>query len=156
GRRLLSGSLDGTVKVWDTVTSRPIALRGHSHPVFSVGFGDDGRHVVSKSEDLTTKLWNLDTGKEERTIPPLEPDGSPIPTDIGGAPPNRSRLSPDGTLLAGVKGLDVEVRRTASGAVAFTLKGHTGAILDVVFSPDGKRLATASQDRTIKLWDTAT
>jgi WD40 repeat protein len=156
GRRLFSGSLDGTVKVWDTVTSRPIALRGHSNGVFSVGFGDEGRHVVSKSYDLTTKHWNPNTGEEERTIPPRERNGPPIHTDAGGPPPSCSRLSPDGTLLAEVKGLDVEVRRTTSGAVAFTLKGHAEWILDVVFSPDGTQLATASLDRTIKLWDVAT
>jgi WD40 repeat protein/tRNA A-37 threonylcarbamoyl transferase component Bud32 len=156
GRRLLSGSLDGTVKVWDTVTSRPIALRGHSDPVFSVGFGVDGRHVVSKSENLTTRHWNLDTGEEERTISPRKREGSPSPTDIGGPPPSRSRLSPDGKLRAEVTDLDVEVRRTANGVVAFTLKGHTGDIWDIVFSPDGTRLATASLDRTIKLWDVAT
>jgi WD40 repeat protein len=164
GRRLLSGSRDGTVKVWDTITSRPIALRAHSMFVFSVEFGDDRSHVVSKSVGgayghetaVRTQLWNLDTGKEDPTIPPRERNDSPIPTDVGGGPPSRSRLSPDGTLLAEVKGLDVEVRRTASGAVAFTLKGHNFDILDVVFSPDGKRLATTSIDSTIKLWDTET
>ena len=76
--------------------------------------------------------------------------------------PSRSRLSPDGTLLAeGRQGLwlggnDVEVRSTASGKVAFTLKGHTWRVVDIVFSPDGSRIATASDDRTVKLWDTTT
>ena len=49
GRRILSGSLDGTVKVWDAVTSRPIVFRGHSGSVYSVEFREDGRHLVSKA-----------------------------------------------------------------------------------------------------------
>src|SRR5262249_47458336 len=38
----------------------------------------------------------------------------------------------------------------------FTLKGHTGIVNSVAYSPDGKRLASASHDRTVKVWDAQT
>ena len=43
-------------------------LNGHSKLVRSVGFSQDGRRVVSGSKDKTVRIWNVETGEEERKL----------------------------------------------------------------------------------------
>jgi WD40 repeat protein len=44
----------------------------------------------------------------------------------------------------------------AAGKVVFTLRGHSGPVSSVSFSPDGRRLATGGTDKSVQLWDVST
>jgi WD40 repeat protein len=119
-----------------------------------VAFSPDGQRLVSSCQDGTIKLWNAVTGREERTI-----------TGHSG-PAFGLAFSPDGTRLAATGDIphasgtafvagEVRVWDAATGQEVLVLRGHTATILGVAFSPDGRRLVTASRDARVKVWDTA-
>jgi WD40 repeat protein len=85
-------------------------------------------------------LWRLCQGDEQLTIP-------------GSAGP--AVFAPNGQTLAVVRGSAVDLWDTASGQVRTTLAGQAVAVTSVVFAPDGKTLATGSQDNVVRLWDVA-
>ena len=69
GRRVVSGSSDNTLKVWDMATGRCVAtLEGHSREVNGVAISPDGRRVVSGSGDYTLKVWDVATGECVATL----------------------------------------------------------------------------------------
>lgn len=64
GKRIVSGSFDKTVRVWDAATGKEtLSLKGHFLGIRSVSFSPDGKRLVSASDDQTVKVWDAATGK---------------------------------------------------------------------------------------------
>jgi WD40 repeat protein len=139
------------VCVWDHTTGRKVyRLTGHTGLVTGLAFDPDGTRLVSAGSDRVLKLWDLTTGREDRTLRGDAAGQDPAPGNnaIGVA------FSPDGRWLAsGHAGPAVKVWDVADGRLARTLEGHTGKVTGLAFDPSGRRLATASEDETVKLWD---
>jgi WD40 repeat protein len=168
GRRLACGSVDQTVKVWDAQTGEvALCLRGHTGAVVSVAFSPDGRHLASASDDRTVKVWNAEREQEALTLkgPPVgqsnvafSPDGRRLASAYYGVwDSKQAKWTPNG----------VKVCDTQTGQEILILKGHSGPVNGVAYSPDGRHLASASgavsdskQAKVIpgqvKVWDAQT
>jgi WD40 repeat protein len=143
GRRIASGSLDKTVKVWDAESGHELAsLSGHSDKVRSVAFSPDGRRIASGSDDNTVKVWDAESGHQLATLS----GHSNWVMSVA--------FSPDGRRIAsGSSDKTVKVWDVESGHELATLSGHSDAVMSVAFSPDGRRIASASYDNMVKVWD---
>ena len=59
GTRIVSGSSDSSVRVWDALTGAQLkVLNGHTDNVWSVAFSTDGTHIVSGSGDNSVRVWD--------------------------------------------------------------------------------------------------
>ena len=146
GARVVSGSYDKTVKLWDAATGAQLrTFEGHADRVTSVAFSPDGTKVLSGSEDKTLKLWDAATGSLLRTF---EGHANGV---------NSVAFSPDGArVLSGGWDGKLKLWDAATGALQRTFEGQE-PISSVAFSPDGALLLSGSRGWwTTKLWDAAT
>ena len=143
GTRVVSGSADMTLKLWDVATGRLLrTFEGHRYTIESVAFSPNGAQVLSGSLDL--KLWNAATGTVIRTFRGHS------------AQVNSVAFSPDGKrVLSGGAERSVMLWNAATGAVIRTFV-HSSWVRSVAFSPDGRRVLAGCDDKTLHLWDVAT
>ena len=148
-RILVSGSHDGTVRLWDFASGNQIGLfTGHTDRVYDVAFNPDASIVASGSKDNTIILWNVATD-ESRVIHTEHTDGV---ASLAFSADGRTLVSSGGDYE------DTSLRfwDVATGDLKLIRTGHRYRARNVVFSPDGKTLASGSWDGTVLLWDATT
>jgi serine/threonine protein kinase/WD40 repeat protein len=94
------------------------------------------------------RLWNVFANRE---VAALSWQGQHGPLEM-----NFMEFSKDGTSFVASTGQAVRIWNLAGASEKLTLGGHAGGVPDVVYSPDGKLLASAGRDRKIKIWDPRT
>jgi WD40 repeat protein len=162
GRRVFSGSLDGTIKIWDLESQREIRTISTHGKVFSLACTTDGKQLISGHEDGVISIWDAQDGKELKRIKGKHTArvSSLVCDPIGG---NIYSASIDGT---------VQSWNLQSGKTSWTFSTEDlddplfpyfidDTIGDYAFSAlscrsDGKQLAAGSYSGDIKIIDTET
>jgi WD40 repeat protein len=199
GAKIVTGSVDGTVRIWDAATGRVLhVLSSDGEPVRSVAVTPDGRRIVAgvgiygAQHHGSARVWNAENGEELLVLgkqdfavigAAITADGDRIVTanvklvtlwdaktgtelrrfetgSSGGV--QGVAMTPDGRLIvACLSSGEPRVWDADTGAEVITLEGHTGSVLSVAITSDGRRVVTGSKtvgqdDNTARVWDVAT
>jgi WD40 repeat protein len=146
GRWIVSGSEDGTVRVWDAGDGQQLrVLARHKLGVRAVALSGSGLALVGCADGVI-RLWEVEGGELVRRLP-----------RNGGRAPTAVALSLDGRVaVCASRGRDLRVWDTGQDAAVRILTGHTDQVTAVAVSADGTRAVSGSDDCTIRLWNLAT
>ena len=150
------GDDKGGISLWDIANMTKKGTMKSNAAIQALAFSPDGSVLASASWDTkqpnkanTITLWDTNTGDKR-----LEPTFTRRVQSL--------RFSPDGAKLASGSGetgsgaeFGIYVWDTATAGEIVTLKGHEGVVNSLRFSADGTQLISASNDGTLRLWDTA-
>ncbi|KAF8838104.1 WD40 repeat-like protein [Paxillus ammoniavirescens] len=142
-RKLVSGSGDGTLRIWDRNTGMVQVLSGHTGTVWDVDVTRDGKMLVSGGRDGTVRIWNGETGETMHVFEGHER----LVRSVG--------FSRDSTrAVSGSNDGTVRVWSAETGELAFKPIECHGLVDWACYSPSGDRIASGA--KSIQIWNAET
>jgi len=147
GRLLASGSKDGTVRIWNTLTGEETMspMRSGDGAVLSVDFARNGKWVASGTDAGPVCIWKILPGI---SLQRLRNHSGSVRSVVFSLDSSR--------LVSASTDKTIRLWNPETGEQLAVLSGHTEVVTGVVFSPDGKILASSSHDESIRLWHSTT
>ena len=147
----IAGS-DRTVRLWDNKNGIQQVLWGHTDLVFDISFSADGKLLASASYDKTIRLWDLVNLDQEALKRILDNEIASkcmgLGTEVNAAAWLRMKRCP-----LGKRPNPIEASLMLHELEPHVLWGHTESVETINFSADGKKLASAGRDGSIRVWD---
>jgi WD40 repeat protein len=142
GRILLSGSIDGTVREWDTWTGQELRkIDAHSSGVNAVAYTANGTTILSGSYDRTLKSWSTDAGRYLTTFRGNQSQVLAVAASADGK-----------TFVSGSEGGSIRVWNLASGSPIRRIDTRN-PVWSLAVSEDGATVAAACNDGTVKVYE---
>jgi WD40 repeat protein len=144
----------GEIQVWDVAARRRLrTLSGHAGGVLAVAFSPDGNTLATGERGLDVqgvtrvRLWDVASGQVRRTLKLRNAVAA-----VAFSPDGRYLATGTATIWSNIPG-ELKLWDAATGTVVAPLKGHTGPVVALAFSPRGDVLVSAGLDRLVKVWD---
>jgi WD40 repeat protein len=178
GKRLVTASGSGKATIWDTKTGNELLFleTDPHHLVLAAMFSADGRNIYSvrdpsipsaqrviglrdQKDDLVARIWDAATGNLRLSLAVSQPGLRGNHTAVVFSANGRHVAGGcrDGTVrIWDISKVDLSAFSAKPLEESLVLRGHTKPVEAAAFSPDGRLLATAADDRSGRIWDVAT
>jgi WD40 repeat protein len=130
--QLISGSTDGTVRVWDLKSSRELRTLQHGAPVLAMAISSDGKHVASAGGGKPVTLWSVDDGKRMEIAPAAPARREPHP------PVRAVAFSDDGARIVVARDQTMAIYDAATGDEVARVETVGGAFDSIAFCGENR------------------